>query len=288
MPLLLHDDPRVRLMLELAQGAGVVALRYFQSTNLVVETKSDDSPVTMADREIESYLRETILAAFPNDALLGEEHGEVVGSSGWRWILDPIDGTVSFAAGVPLFGTLIALEHCGDGAPTIEAGICSFPALSEQLWAVRGGGAWWDRTTHDVAHRTRTVARARACSQLKDALVVTTGLEYFESSNTTDSLVRVAQACRKIRGWSDCYGHALVATGRVDATIDPVMRPWDSGPFPVILTEAGGVFTDWSGKPDIRGGNAISCHPLLHDELLRAVQPQSSTHQSAAGSKAKA
>ena len=149
-------DPRVTLMLDLADRAGTVAMRHFQSDTLVVESKADDSPVTAADREIETLLREGICAAFPADAILGEEHGEIAGTSGWRWVLDPIDGTVSFAAGVPLFGTLIALEH-GD---EVVAGICAFPALCERLWAVRGAGAWWERT--DLAGvRSRVAARVR-------------------------------------------------------------------------------------------------------------------------------
>lgn len=272
-------DPRVTLMLDLADRAGTVAMRHFQSDALVVESKADDSPVTAADREIETLLRDGICAAFPADAILGEEHGEIAGTSGWRWVLDPIDGTVSFAAGVPLFGTLIALEH-GD---EVVAGICAFPALCERLWAVRGAGAWWERT--DLAGvRSRVAARVRRCTRLRDALITTTGLEYFESAGATDALVRVARGCRKIRGWSDCYGIALVATGRIDASVEPVMRPWDSGPFPVIFAEAGGVFTDWHGKPDIRGGSAIACHADLHGELLRAVQPIASHAASKANS----
>lgn len=255
--------PRVALMLELADRAATVALRHFGSATLGIRTKPDASPVTEADTEIESLLRTQIEADFAADALLGEEHGERHGSSGWRWVIDPIDGTISFAAGVPLFGTLIGLEHEG----RVVAGICSMPALGERVWAARGEGAWWERI--DAAgNRSRTNARVRRCTRLADALVCTTGLEYFERSHRTPALVSVARAAGRVRGWSDCYGGMLVATGRADAWFDPVMHPWDSGPFPVILEEAHGVFTDWSGKPDIHGGSAVACHADLHAELL--------------------
>lgn len=259
---------RVDLMLALGERSDAIALRHFQSDGLAVESKSDESPVTVADRAVESMLREEIRRAFPGDAILGEEHGEIAGTSGWRWVVDPIDGTVSYSTGVPLFGTLIGLES---GA-RIEAGICSMPALAERVWAARGAGAWWERV-HPDGTRRRSEARVRRCERLRDALVCTSGLEYFDRARATDQLVRVARAARRVRGWSDCYAGMLVATGRCDAWFDPVMNPWDSGPFPVILAEAGGVFTDWSGREDIRGGNAIACHAALHAELLAMVQP---------------
>ncbi len=260
-------DARVELMLQLATEAGVVALKYFQSRTLAINTKADASPVTEADLAIESLIRARVREHFPHDAVLGEEHGEQLGTSGFRWIIDPIDGTVSFANGVPLFATLIGVERAG----RIEAGICAMHALGESVWAARGRGAWWIRTSSS-GERMQTAARVRECASLKDALVCTTGLEYFERSGTTDALIRVAQAAQRVRGWSDCYGGMLVATGRADAWFDPVMHPWDSGPFPVILEEAGGMFTDWSGAPNIRGGSALACCSALHAELLATVQ----------------
>lgn len=258
---------RVQLMQQLADDAGVIALKYFQSSTLSIETKSDASPVTEADLAIEAMIRARVLAEFPHDALLGEEHGEHAGTSGFRWVIDPIDGTVSFANGVPLFATLIAIEH---GA-RVEAGICAMHALHERVWAARGSGAWWERTNASGLC-VRTAARVRQCMHLSDALVCTTGLEYFERSNTTDALGSVAKAAARVRGWSDCYGGLLVATGRADAWIEPVMHPWDSGPFTVIFEEALGVFTDWRGDANIHGGSALACCAELHAELLRSVQ----------------
>lgn len=258
---------RVERMLALSDRAASIALRHFQSATLGVRSKSDSSPVTEADLEIESLLRDELAAAFPHDAVLGEEHGERPGTSGYRWVIDPIDGTISFASGVPLFGTLIGLEH-GD---EVVAGLCSMPALGERIWAARGEGTWWDRTLPS-GESSRTRARVRHCARLADALVCTTGLEYFERSGREAALVAVARAAGRVRGWSDCYGGMLVATGRADAWFDPVMHPWDSGPFPVLLAEAGGVFTDWRGRADIRGGSAVACHAALHPELLALVR----------------
>lgn len=272
------NDSRVELMLRLADLAGGIAMRYFQSADLGVDHKSDASPVTVADREIESTLRAEIARAFPDDSLLGEEHGEGVGTSGWRWIIDPIDGTISFATGVPLFGTLIGVEHDHE----IVAGVCAMPALSERVWAVRGSGAWWERGMGGA--RSRVPARVRHCASLAEGLVCTTGLEYFERAQRTDALVAVARRAGRTRGWSDCYGGMLVATGRADGWFDPVMHPWDSGPFPVILAEAGGVFTDFEGRRGYRSGSAVAGSPAVHAELLRIIQA-SASHEA---SKAKA
>lgn len=266
---------RVSLMRTLADRAGTVAMRYFQSISLSVHTKSDASPVTEADLEIESLLRSEIRADFPNDGLLGEEHGAEDGTSGYRWVIDPIDGTISFAAGVPLFGTLIGLELARGDSREVVAGICAMPALGESVWAARGQGAWWERNGPSGATH-RTEARVRTAVPLAEALVCTSGLEYFERAGRTDALVAVARAARRVRGWSDCYGGMLVATGRADAWFDPVMNPWDSGPFPVIFKEAGGVFTDWHGRADIHGGSALAAAPELHAELLRTIQASAS------------
>ena len=266
---------RVSLMCALADRAGTIAMRHFQSATLATHVKRDASPVTEADLEIEAVLREQIALDFPEDGLLGEEHGVHEGTSGFRWVIDPIDGTISFAAGVPLFGTLVAVEQSVGTERSVVAGICAMPALGERVWAARGLGAWWERTGTDGAiHRSE--ARVRPAVTLADALVCTSGLEYFERVQRTDALVTVARAARRIRGWSDCYGGMLVATGRAYALFDPLMNPWDSGPFPVILEEAGGVFTDWHGCVDIHGGSAVAAAPALHRELLRLLQTSAS------------
>lgn len=270
-------DARIERMLELADRAASVAMRYFQSERLAIDSKSDDSPVTQADREIESLLRQAVQQEFANDSFLGEEHGEVHGTSGWKWVVDPIDGTVSFANGVPLFGTLIGVE-CGG---TVVAGVCSMPALGERVWAAAGRGAWWERTRPDGS-AARSPARVRECASLGSALVCTSGPEYFERAGRIPAFIAVARKAGRIRGWSDCYGGLLVATGRADGWFDPVMNPWDSGPFPVILAEAGGVFTDFEGRPGMYGGSAVAACAGVHGELLREIQASASHEPSKA------
>lgn len=259
---------RTELLRELAGRAGEFVLERFQRPGLLVESKADDSPVTEADRGCEELLRRAIRAAFPGDGLLGEEHGEEPGAGRWRWVIDPIDGTVSFARGVPVFGTLIALEDVSGAAPRVVAGACELPALGERVWAAAGAGAWWERRGMPTAR-----ARVSEAVPLARALVGTTGHEYFRRAGTEDALAAMSAAAGRIRGWSDCWCLALAATGRVDAAVEPWMNPWDSGPFPVILEEAGGVFSAWDGTPGIHRRTAVAAAPALHAELVELLRP---------------
>lgn len=251
--------PRHTLMLELARRAGERAMHFFQSPGLVVEAKHDTSEVTIADREIESLIRDGIRSAFPHDGLIGEEHGHQTGSSGYTWIIDPIDGTTSFVHGVPLFATLIAVQHESD----IVAGIIELPALGERVHASLGIGTWWERTG-----RAPVRASVSTCRDLKQAIVCTTSPTYFAMTNTLPAFDRLTAAVGKVRGWSDAYGYALAATGRIDACLDPLMKPWDNGPMPVIFAEAGGVFSDWHGKTGIDGTNAVGGSGAVVEHLI--------------------
>ena len=255
---------RVECMLQAADAAGAVALRYFQTPGLTVESKGEAGPVTQADREAEQCIRKAVSSRFAHDGFLGEEFGSQPGTSEFTWVIDPIDGTVSFAAGVPLFGTLIGLEQrFPDGSHKVVAGVCAMPALHERVWAVQGGGAWWERKD-----MPRVQAHLHAPVELKDAMVCTPGSEYFRRSNRMHVLSRLEHLTGRMRGWSDCYGLLLLATGRCHVAVDPVMNPWDCGPFPVIIEEAGGVFTNWTGKPGIHGGDSLACHPSMHAAML--------------------
>lgn len=254
---------RVPLLREATARAGALALEWFRRPDLAVDLKADESPVTPADLACEALLRTAIRTAFPDDGLLGEEHGTEPGTSGFTWIIDPIDGTVSFARGVPLFGTLVAVERETPAGRRIVAGACELPALGERVWAAEGQGAWWERAGHDAV-----AARVSGVTRLDAALVGTTGYEYFRRAGSLDTLDRLHRAAGRIRGWSDCYVLALAATGRCDAAVEPWMNPWDSGPFPVIFREAGGIFTDWNGGEDVRGRTAVAANPLLHRQLL--------------------
>ena len=248
-----------------ARKAGDIALEYFQS-EVAVEAKGDGSPVTIADRRAEKELRALIGRQYPTDAILGEEFGDQPGSSGWRWILDPIDGTQSFIHGVPLFGVLIGLEYQAEAV----LGVVYLPGLDEWVYAARGHGCWWLPTNRgtDSSPRRASVSSKPA---LSEGLTLITGYEYFAMSGHASVLDRLLNAGRT-RGWGDCYAHVLVATGRADAAVEPLMHVWDNAPLLPILLEAGGDFTDWKGNRTIAGGNAISSNGKVHAELLRLVQ----------------
>ncbi len=242
---------------DIAREAGKITWRHYQGS-FVAERKADNSFVTVADREAETYLRTRITAAFPDDSILGEEEGQQSGSSNRRWILDPIDGTYSFVHGVPLYGVLIGLEI--DDEPIL--GVVNLPALQEIVHAARGVGCFWNGE----------VAQVSATATLDQALLLSTDFgvcEQYGFGPAADSLQRRVQARRT---WGDAYGHVLVATGRADIMLDPVMNVWDCAPLLPILQEAGGTFTDWNGRETIHGGNAISTNGLLFDSVMEAVK----------------
>jgi histidinol-phosphatase len=260
---------RLALALDAAHLAGEIVLSYFRKPALGIDTKSDGSPVTIADREAEKAIRALITRTFPNDAILGEEWGETPGSahapgpSGFRWILDPIDGTKSFVHGVPLFGTLIGVEHSGIGV----VGVCANPALAETVYAHAGGGAWY--TQHN---RTPEPARVSAQSNLKHAVFTTTSLDYFVIDGIGDTYPRLQAAFGASRGWSDCYGFTLLATGRVDAVIEPAVKIWDICAAQPIIEEAGGTFTDWQNRRTLASGSCIATNSRLHDQTIALVR----------------
>jgi histidinol phosphatase-like enzyme (inositol monophosphatase family) len=249
---------RFTLALDAAREAGRSTLAYYQSDSLAVEFKGDASPVTVADRQAEQLLRRRIARKFPADAILGEEFGEQAGTSGFRWILDPIDGTKSFVAGVPLFGTLVGVEH--DKRSII--GVIYLPALDECVYAAQGQGAWRVR-----GQGAPEPARVSSCAKLSDAVLSTSELRY-PTQKRQQALARLVQATRINRTWGDCYGYALVATGRADVMIDPVMNVWDAAALAPILAEAGGTLTDWQGVETIYAGEAIATNGKLLDEVL--------------------
>jgi histidinol phosphatase-like enzyme (inositol monophosphatase family) len=249
---------RLELARSAAREAGELTLRYFQTADLAVELKRDASPVTVADRQAEQLLRERIAARFESDGILGEEFPEQPGTSGYRWILDPIDGTKSFISGVPLYGTLVGLEHEGLGV----LGVVVIPALSECVYAALGEGAWYERGT-TAARRVRVSARAR----LADALVCTSDTR-FPTPERQAAAARLQNAARLSRTWGDCYGYLLVATGRAEVMVDPVMNVWDAAAVAPIVTEAGGTFTDWQGRSTIHAGEGIATNGHVLEEVL--------------------
>ncbi len=243
----------------LSREAGTTTRRYFKGS-LQPERKADNSFVTIADREVETYLRSAIEQAFPNDSILGEEAGETSGTSGRRWIIDPIDGTYSFVHGVPLYAVLIGLEI--DAEPIL--GVANIPALDEIVYAARGLGCFWNDQPAQVS----------STQSLSEALLLAT--DFGSGEDRFGSAIGVLQKqAGARRTWGDAYGHVLVATGRADVMLDPVMSVWDCAALLPILEEAGGTFTDWQGQKTISGGNAISTNGLLFDKVMKSVRENS-------------
>jgi myo-inositol-1(or 4)-monophosphatase len=245
---------------ETAYTAGQRTLQYFQ-TGLKMDTKTDGSPVTQADRDAEQWIRGAIEKKFPAHSILGEEYGgdESAPPSSCRWIIDPIDGTKSFVRGVPLYSVLIGFEVEG----RVEAGVAYFPALDEMLYAGRGLGCWWNGRR----------ARVSNIDQLSQSVIGCTDLGGFRKHGQEDAFNRLSSKSWYCPGWGDAYGYLLVATGRIEAMIDPVMAIWDCGPFPPIFEEAGGYFGDWKGTPTIYAGKALATNAALLPEVLRALEP---------------
>ena len=240
--------------MQLAWEAGRATLRYFQA-GVSVELKADATPVTAADREAEEIIRSGLQQAFPQDGVLGEEFGEIPGSSGRCWIIDPIDGTKSFVRGVPLYGVLVGLE---DEKGEVVVGAVYLPGLDDLVHAGKGLGCWWNgRPT-----------RVSAVRDLSEACVCYTSSRSFGQQGRDHVFYDLAVKVGLLRGWGDCYGHLLVATGRAEIMLDPVLSPWDCAAMVPILQEAGGTFTDWRGVATIRGDSGVSTNGHLFDEVM--------------------
>jgi histidinol-phosphatase len=241
--------------LDVAHQAGRVTLGHFQ-TQLDVEKKLDNTPLTIADKQAEQTMRKMIMRRFPDHGIVGEEFGNSESKSQYKWILDPIDGTKSFVSGVPLYANLVAVLD-GDKA---LIGIINLPALNETIYAVRGGGCFWNGRSAHVSN----------VSEMKDAVLLTSGLHYFKDKQAAWD--RLLKASYIQRTWGDAYGYALVATGRADVMVDPEMYIWDSAPLQVIMEEAGGTFTDWQGKPTIHNDESIGTNGLLFEQVMDLVK----------------
>jgi histidinol-phosphatase len=242
-----------------AYEAGRLTLGYFRTGVMRAELKPDDTPVTVADRGAESLIRAKIRARYPTHTVVGEEYGAEEGTdASHRWILDPIDGTKAFVRGVPLYGVLIGLEVEG----ICEVGVAYFPALDEMVYAATGEGCYCNG-------RRSKVSGART---LEGGIVSFTEAGSFKEHGREEAFRRLLGTAGGGRGWSDAYGHALVATGRIELMLDPVMKPWDCAPFPPILREAGGYFGDWSGNETIRAGEGLSTPRALLPEVLRLIE----------------
>jgi histidinol-phosphatase len=246
---------RVQLGLELAEVAGRISREYFDARNLQVQAKADGTPVTEADREIELSLRRAVAAAFTGDGFLGEEYPDTEGNSGYRWIVDPIDGTKSFIRGVPLYANLIALQE-GD---EIVFGVINLPSAGIIVHAERGKGCWRNGVQASVSDR----------DVLDGAYVMTSWLEDWDSQVIGDLCAQGLV----LRTWGDGFGYAMVACGHADAVVDYTAQPFDLAPMAVIIEEAGGRFTSLDGRRIFDGGNGIASNGSIHDALLSYVAP---------------
>lgn len=241
--------------LEMARGAGELTLKWFRSSSLSVEHKADGSPVTEADKAAERFIRERIVEFDPNSKIVGEEEGTTAGESSLTWYVDPIDGTKGFARGVPLYATLISAEDEHGYA----VGVIHIPATGETVWAGRGLGAFTEEGSARVSDRT----------QLERAFITTSSVCRWGS----DVFDRVRAAGLDVRGWGDGYGWLMAATGRVEAMVDfGAGCPWDFGPVPVIMSEAGGQFSDLEGNVSIHSKTVLASNGHIHDELLALLR----------------
>jgi histidinol-phosphatase len=258
------DHRDLSLALELAEVADAITRRRFRAADLKVETKPDMTPVTEADTAVERALRDRLAQARPDDAVLGEEYGQSEGDpAGRRWILDPIDGTKNFVRGIPVWGTLIALQE----GEVSTVGVASAPALQRRWWAARGHGAYVDDGLPGSPRRLSV----SSVGELADAQLSLSGFGDWGRKGRLDAALELIRRCWRTRGFGDFWQHMLVADGAVDVAVEPTVSLWDLAAPLVIVEEAGGRFTDLGGVVTAGGGDAIATNGLIHEEALAIV-----------------
>jgi len=260
---------RLELAKQIAKSAGRLTLEYFQTDRFEVIKKGDGSPLTIADQEAEKFLRGAIKEIFPDDGIIGEEFDNTAGQTEFTWILDPIDGTKSFISGVPLYGTMVAVEKAAEAGAARQSVIGSvyFPGLDVGIYAGRGSGTWSFEGDGDPVR-----ANVSKTSKLNDSVLVTSQVETFRSRNADEVYRQLADSVYFCRTWGDVYGYYLVATGRVEIMIDPMLNIWDAAAVQPIIEEAGGRFSDWAGNPRIDAGESIGSNGLVHDQVIELTQ----------------
>lgn len=253
---------RYDVAIESAQNAATIARQYFPDSTVaefarLIEWKDDNSPVTIADRSAEQSLRDDLLHRFPNDGFVGEEFGEKVGSSGFRWIVDPIDGTRSFVRGIPLWATLVGLEYHKE----LIAGVVVEPILGNTYRAIRGQGAFKNDQHIQVSK----------VDKLANAILCTCDLNFFDENDKLDQFLTLAKQVHRQRGYGDYFGFTLVAQGSADLMLDFGVHSWDIAAIIPIIEEAGGKFTNWLGEQNLDQPDALASNGLLHDATLAIV-----------------
>ena len=252
----LEDRSRATIARWAVMRAGALTLEYFRK-GVSVETKADQTPVTVADREAEQLLRDRLAREFPGDGFLGEEYGEELGTSGYKWIIDPIDATKNFVRGIPLFATLLGLERDG----RLVAGFVYVPAQDRLYHAVRDEGAF----CNDRPLKVSTIDR------LEQSQLFYSSIQWFDRAGVSDVFLDLARRAERTRGFGDFHGHVLVAEGAGEAMLEPILAPWDIAGFKPIVEEAGGIVTDWNGVDTIYGTGCISANPAIHRLLMERL-----------------
>jgi histidinol-phosphatase len=246
---------RYELAIEAARQAGDLAKKYFDSS-FEVEWKQDASPVTIADKQAEELIRTAVKKHFPNDGFLGEEYQAEPGTSGYRWVIDPIDGTRAFVRKIPLWGTLIGLEYQGD----VFGGVAYAPGVGNLWRGLRGDGAFVDDKRIQVAKT----------QQLSQAYLSYSGVNWFKSAGYLNQFLELSNATERSRGLGDFYGFALVAQGSIDIMVDHGVHPWDIAAMIPIVEEAGGEFTSWNGERTIHAVDVMATNKQLAPQV-RAI-----------------
>ncbi len=241
---------------KLAMESQKVILSYYDKPSLEVETKSNDTPVTRADRDGEEIMREMIAKEFPDHGIIGEEFPDLNTEAEYVWALDPIDGTITFTSGTPLFGTLICLSHHGE--PIL--GVLNLPALNKLCIG--------DNETTTVNGK---VVRMRPAPPLEKALLLTTDIENIAKFQDKERFETLVDKTGLMRTWGDCYGYYLLAGGWADIMLDPIMNPWDILALFPLIRGAGGIITDWQGNPAATGESCIAAQPELHEQVLKIL-----------------
>ncbi len=242
----------VAALIRAARAAGEIAMKYYRG-GFEVTIKPDQTPVTQADREAEQAIKAVLRGAFPDHGFLGEEFGQE-GPKDPRFIIDPIDGTKNFIRRVPVWAALIGLEEAGE----VTAGVVFNPASNELLWARKGDGAWADGER----------IRVSDCARLDQATLLHADLHLLRRAGVWNSFVRMVDACGRTRGFGDYYGYGLVASGKAEIYLETDLKPWDIAPVKILVEEAGGRLTDFSGRPTIYDGSVLATNGRLHDQAL--------------------
>ena len=274
----LTDD--LALAHALADLADAISLDRYQAQDLVITTKPDNTPVTDADRAVETAIREALATHRHTDGLVGEEFGSDKGTSGRYWVIDPIDGTKNFMRGVPTWATLIALVQVdSSGAEEVVVGIASAPALARRWSAAKGHGAFVrfnPGNVDDLSEEIDASASEKKISVSKVASLTDASISYSDFVGWGDRLEpfqkMLAHAWRT-RGIGDFWSHMLVAEGAVDVAIEPSLAVWDMAALDIIIREAGGTFTNTAGQNGPFGGSGVSTNGVLHNAVINGLKP---------------